>query len=656
MLVSRRSGRAAGALLVLLGLTITGQAVAVSSQDTITTVLGTGVAGLETSGGPPQLNAPRGVSLDPVLFDTLYRGPLAVTDTGNARVTAGVGAYFRAFSLPGLLDPSDAIGFNGQDPGGIISDTGHNRIASVSTPVPIFGPNVATLAGTGVAGFSGDGGPAAAAQLSAPGGIAKVPYSFPGADDLYVADTGNNRVRVIRQGVISTFAGNGTAGFSGDGGPATQAALSGPLDIALAPDRVALYIADTGNNRVRRVAPDGTITTVAGNGSAGFSGDGGPATQAALNAPSGVAVDPGGNLYIADTANHRVRRVAPDGTITTVAGSDTATAVGDGGPAGQARLVSPWGLAADADGNLYIADQGDNRVREIFNVPPVAVVTASVQRAAAPVEVTFDAGGSSDPDGRIASYTWRFPSGTPATASGARVTHLFTEPGVYDVLGGIVDDAGGSGAAYVRVTVDPEVTPGGLSLVSAQMTGTWQASRLRGGQLSVSGSVVRAADLRLDLLRGGRVVSHATFSTAASGPFTHALPLGAGTLPGAYTAQLSQVGDRASAPLPVRTINVALLPPVEGVASKAALGQVPRFLVARVSLAVLPRTGRNLVMRWFAPGSRRPVAVHRVPRRALVLDRLRLPAHAKSGTWRAELRWGSRLVATASKRIVGRAR
>jgi len=639
MQISRRRCRAAAALTLVLGLAIAGQAAAVTAQDTITTVLGTGVAG-SAAGSQPQLNAPRGISL----FDSPAVS-LLVADTGNARVFAGT----QVFATPGLLDPSDVVGYDGHSPD-FVSDTGHDRIVGIPNPAGPPDAPAFTIAGTGVAGFSGDGGPPAQAQLSAPGGMSQGAAGL-SSSNLYVADTGNNRVRVIGQGVITTFAGNGVAGFSGDGGAATLAALNGPLDVTVAPDGVTLYIADTGNNRVRKVVPDGTITTVAGNGSAGFSGDGGPATQAALNSPSGVAVDPAGNLYIADTANHRLRQVRPDGTIRTVAGSDTATATGDGGPAGQARLVSPWGLATDFMGDLYIVDQGDARVRKIVPTPPVAVATASVQEAAAPIEVTFDASGSGDPQGRALSYKWSFGSGQPTTATGPRVTHVFTAPGVYDVTVGVTNDDGIGAAASVGVTVDPEVAPAGLVLSSAQLSGGWRASRLTGGELSVAGAVVRAASLKLELLRGGRTASRSTFATAAGGPFTHIVRLGPRTLPGTYTARLSQVGVRAGAPLPVREVRVTLRAPAEGVASKAAIGRVPHGLVARVSLAALPTSARALVVRWFAPGSRRPVAVHHVRRRALVIDRLRLPAGAASGTWRAELRWGSRLVATAAKRL-----
>jgi hypothetical protein len=258
-----------------------GHAAAVTAQDTITTVIGTGVPG-DVSGGAAatQLNAPRGIS---IIASTSPEPGISVADTGNDRVLAGLG-------VTGLLMPSDVIG--GQSRDVTVSDTGHHRI--VNQIHPLTGPG--TRAGTGVAGFSGDGGPADQAQLSSPGGISGGPAG------LYVADTGNNRVRLIQfdpttfLNVIKTVAGNGSAGFAGDGGPAGAAALNAPLDVALDRAGTTLYIADTANHRVRKVAADGTITTVAGIGAPGFSGDGGPAAQAQLNGPSGIEVDQVGNL------------------------------------------------------------------------------------------------------------------------------------------------------------------------------------------------------------------------------------------------------------------------------------------------------------------------------------------------------------------------
>src|SRR5262249_8824576 len=213
-------------------------------------------------------------------------------------------------------------------------------------------------AGNGSYGFSGDGGPATQAQLGFPAKVAVAPDG-----SLYIADLLNIR-RVGPDGLITTAAGNGTFGYSGDGGPALQAQLRFPIGVAVAPDG-SLYIADTYNNRIRRVAPDGLITTVAGNGTNGSGGDGGPAIQAQLNEPFGIAVGPDGSLYIAERQNSRIRRVSPDGIITTIVGDGTFGYSGDSGPAFQAHLDSPYDVAIGPDGSLYIADVGNNRIRRV---------------------------------------------------------------------------------------------------------------------------------------------------------------------------------------------------------------------------------------------------------------------------------------------------
>jgi hypothetical protein len=178
----------------------------------------------------------------------------------------------------------------------------------------------------------------------------------------YVADTAHHTIRGISGGEVTTVAGNGLPGFSGDGGPATEARLNAPAAVAL--DAAGnLYIADTHNHRIRRVS-NGVITTIAGDGRPGFRGDGGPAAEAALNLPGGVAADLAGNLYIADSGNHRVRRII-GGTIETVAGSGAVGSSGDGGPASDASLLLPAGVWLDADGALYIADNRGERIRRV---------------------------------------------------------------------------------------------------------------------------------------------------------------------------------------------------------------------------------------------------------------------------------------------------
>jgi hypothetical protein len=222
---------------------------------------------------------------------------------------------------------------------------------------------ISTFAGgNSSAGFGGDGGPARAAQLSAPRGLA-----IDASNNVYIADTGNHRVRMVNAstGIISTVAGNGTAGYAGDGGQALSAELNGPYGLAVSGS--SLYIADTGNNRVRMVnLSSGVISTLAGNGTAGFSGDNGPGASAELSSPYALALDHCGHLLIADFGNARVRQLAlGTGTINTLAGAGAGFG-GDSGAASAAKLNGPADLYFNAcTGNLYIAEQYNNRVRMI---------------------------------------------------------------------------------------------------------------------------------------------------------------------------------------------------------------------------------------------------------------------------------------------------
>ncbi len=215
-----------------------------------------------------------------------------------------------------------------------------------------------TFAGDGVSGFSGDGGQATVAELTSPWGICA-----DGSGNIYIADYNNNRVRKINTGtgVITTFAGNGTAGYSGDGGQATAAELYWPCGV-YADASGNIYIGDALNERIRKVATNGVITTVAGDGTASFSGDGGQATAAEIDYPTGVWGDPSGNLFIADQMNHRVRKVTTGGIITTVAGNGIAGYSGDGGPATAAEFYISH-VSTDGAGNIYIADWFNSAIR-----------------------------------------------------------------------------------------------------------------------------------------------------------------------------------------------------------------------------------------------------------------------------------------------------
>jgi len=405
---NRQPARNGTALLVLMG--VLGSAALLASPtyagavplrpapQSITTVAGTGVPGFGGDGGPAvaaDLFAPTGISEDAA--GTLY-----------------------------------------------IGDTRNNRVRKVARPTSIQNDVITTLAGTGAPGFTGDGGQALNAELSGPTGTAIDPNG-----DVFIADTGNNRIRkVTPEGVITTVTGDGNCenkGHTDDGGNALRATLCSPTGLAL-DHQGDLFIADTGHNMVRELTPGGNLVTVAGRGNCpsrgghtdatggeatdleqgepssranpraidlcsptglavdsmgnlyigntglstvlelaavthhittvagvrgrnGFAGDGGKATSALLDDPTGLAVGPQGDLFVSDTGNNRIRRVT-GGMITTFAGNGTRGFAGDGGPASQAELNSPSGEVALDGTALYFADPGNNRVRAIFNGPP----------------------------------------------------------------------------------------------------------------------------------------------------------------------------------------------------------------------------------------------------------------------------------------------
>jgi hypothetical protein len=293
------------------------------------------------------------------------------------------------------------------DGGYLIADAASARIRKVS-PSGI----ITTVAGIGTPGHSGDGGPATMAQLFAPSGVAAT------ADGGFlIADTGNSRVRKVSPtGTITTVAGSGTPGFSGDGGAATAAhlGLNSPYGVAATPDG-GFLIADDVNSRVRKVSSTGTITTVAGTGVRGSSGDGGPASAAQLDTPTGVAATADGGVLIADFFGSRVRRVSPTGTITTVAGNGTPGFSGDGGPATAAQIEQPFGVAPTASGGFLIGDSANNRVRfvdadfRLDTTPPTVtaapaptlVANTNVAAGRVPVRISWAA---TDAGSGVSSY------------------------------------------------------------------------------------------------------------------------------------------------------------------------------------------------------------------------------------------------------------
>ena len=408
---------------------------------TQTVVAGTGFPGYSGDGGPAgaaQLSFPYGLATD-------TKGNLYICDQGNERIrkvtsggTISTIAGNGLFRFSGDGGPATSAVLSDQSPTAITTDTSGNIYIVDGARVRKISPKgiINTVAGDGVSGFLGDGGPAINAEFSGISGL-----SVDSVGNLFIADNGNGRIRkVTPNGIVNTIAGNGTEmhtgdggpalnagilypqgvtvdaagdlyipelyqvrkvspngtistfagtsqqGSSGDGGPATSAELGGPRQVAV-DSNGNVFIADTFSNLIRKVSPSGIISTYAGmrsqSGFGSFSGDGGLATSAMLNGPYSIALDSAGDLYIADTENNRVRIVMPDGIINTFAGSPGNGYFGDGGPATEAGLYVPEGVAVDPSGNVFIADTFNSRVREVS--------ASAVSFQASPTSLTFSA-------------------------------------------------------------------------------------------------------------------------------------------------------------------------------------------------------------------------------------------------------------------------
>jgi trimeric autotransporter adhesin len=346
----------------------------VSTSGVIGTVAGTGLYSFSGDGATAlraELNDNEGVAADTA-------GNLYIADKLNNRIrkvdaATGMIATIAGNGIAGHIgDGGSALSASLNQPTDICLDSiGNLYIADAMNHVirkVDATNNIYTIAGTGVGGYSGDGGPATTAMLNHPSGVC-----MDHMHHLYISDQANSRVRMLdfSTGQIETVAGTGVAGFSGDGGAATAAKLNTPTRMCI-DDGNNLYIADEAENRVRKLYSSGKITTIAGSGTAGYGGDAGAATAAVLNGPDGVCVSGAGDLYIADKNNNVVRMVDPSGNIHTIAGDDTAGYSGDGGPATAAMLNGPAAITAYPSGRLLIADAGNSRVRLLSGLPTSA--------------------------------------------------------------------------------------------------------------------------------------------------------------------------------------------------------------------------------------------------------------------------------------------
>jgi sugar lactone lactonase YvrE len=305
-----------------------------------------------------------------------------------------------------------------------IADTGNNRVRKVAQPTTIHQDIISTIAGTGRSGFSGDEGMATSARLSAPSGLA-----VDSQGDVFIADTGNNRIRMVdTQGTITTFAGTGACGnraLLGNGGAATSASLCRPTGVALDHHSGDLLIADSGHNMVREVLTTGKIVAFAGTGRRGSAGDGQPAVSALLASPTGVATSAAGAVYIADNGNNKIRVVGTDGFIRTFAGTGKPGFSGDGGAASGAQLKSPTGLGMDPSGDVFITDTGNHRIRKVDTAHLISTYAGAGHPA-------FSGDG-----GPATAAQLKFPTGDLAADGSAvyfadtfnqRLRGIFTEP------------------------------------------------------------------------------------------------------------------------------------------------------------------------------------------------------------------------------------
>ncbi len=494
--------------------------------------------------GMPAQQAQIFLPLDTVV-DTA--GNYYISDSGNyrvRRVAAGTtiistvaGNGLEGYSGDGGLATQARVG----GPSGLALD-GAGNLFFVDSPnhcvrrVDAISGQITTVAGTPQhSGYTGDNGPALSATLNAPNGLA-----IDASGNLFIGDTGNNAVREVTasNGYIKTIAGTGVASYNGDNKSATTATLNSPWGVALGLDG-SVYIADLNNHRIRKVSALGIITTVAGTGAEGFSGDKGPATSAALNAPAGVALDPASNLYISDSGNYRVRKVyANTGVIVTYVGTGDSGSKGDGGLALDASLYTPYGLHLDQWGNLYIAEFFQNHIR-LVNALQVQLKypTMKVGKLSDPQAEGFENDGNGDlnitapglANAALDAATTTCNAGSTLTSSNACNFGVeFAPKQVGPAIQGLVtanSDAANSPALIQLVGEVLDVEPTSVSLTSSEnpsmvgdavtFTGTvTSADTSRGGTITFTAD---GNNLCLNVAINGNGIATCTISTLSLG-------------------------------------------------------------------------------------------------------------------------------------------
>jgi len=533
----------------------------------ITTVAGTGVSGFSGDGGAAtlaELGNTVGISIDSsgnlYVVDGSNRRVRKITTSGTISTFAGTGGL----GYSGDGGPATAAQLSDVESVAVDKRTGNVYTSCFTLPavrmVNAAGV-ISTFAGDGVAGNSGNGGPATAAMFNIPGGMA-----IDTMENVYIADaalTANTVRKVDFSGTITGYAGDGTLGYSGDGGPATSAETYKPNSVAT-DMRGNIYFSDGGNSVIRKVNAAGIISTVAGTGVSGFSGDGGPATAAQLYYPAGIALDIYGNLYVADERNDRIREIDTAGIITTIAGNGTVGYNGDGCSATGALLNLPFGVAVDGMGNIYITDDHNFRIRRVSrnHIPfftggrqqPLSVCRNTVHSINSLLAVLDTDAGQTETwsvvappmHGSLSAAFVLSSTGAPLTPSGLYYSSAgYTGTDTFSVM--VMDCAGASDTTVVYVTIDSIPDAGAISgadtlckgatamLRDVSAGGTWQCIN---SSVTVSGGLATGVLAGIDTVF--YIVGNACgLDSASKQILVRNCPSGVNTVPGGNEDQVS---------------------------------------------------------------------------------------------------------------------